>query len=66
MLVAIFTDVLFGGLGYGKLQPQCARMKMASLPKLNLVSELDQTKLNRLLPNFCLCNHLQKKEWERM
>ena len=26
MLVAIFTDVLFGGLGYGKLQPHCARM----------------------------------------
>ena len=32
MLVDIFVDVLFGGLGYGTLQPHCARMRMASVP----------------------------------
>jgi len=42
MLVVIFIDVLFGGLGYGTLQPHCARMRMASVPRLNY----------KLLPSF--------------
>ena len=46
----ILVDVLFGGLCYGTLQPHCARMRMASVPRLNY----------RLLPSFCLCNYLQK------
>jgi len=43
MMVVIFTDVLFGGLGYGTLQPHCAS-KMASVPMLNY----------SLLPSFSL------------
>ena len=30
MLVVMFINVLLGGLGYGTLQPQCARVRMAS------------------------------------
>jgi len=37
MMVVIFTDVLFGGLGYCTLQPHCAS-KMASVPRLNLAT----------------------------
>jgi len=33
MLVVIFksNEILFGGLGYGKLQPHCARMRVTSV-----------------------------------
>ena len=38
MLVVMFiesNEVPFGGLGYGSLQPNCARMRMAYVPRLN-------------------------------
>ena len=38
LLAVIFIEsdeVLYGGLGYGTLQPDRARMRMASLPRLN-------------------------------
>ena len=39
----------FGGLGHGTLQSHCARMRMASVPRLN----------NRLLPS--LCSHVKTR-----
>ena len=42
ILVVTFIDVLFGGLDYGRLQLHCAKMRRASVPRLNY----------KLLPSF--------------